>query len=177
MRKLIATVFALALALAAGQAYAKDWKKIRIGVEGAYPPFSWVEPDGTLKGFDIDIAWALCEEIGAECELVPQDCLAVIKHAADELERELAETGDFPVVRPVNIDPGLVNDCRVILASTHDYAHRIYRGAGIWEEITLIWRHGAFEAQPWTYPDFRAPTYHEFFADLRRDLLSARAPP
>ena len=47
--------------------------KFRVGVEGAYPPFSWVEKDGTLKGFDIDIAMALCEEIGAECVLVPQD--------------------------------------------------------------------------------------------------------
>ena len=50
-----------------------EWNKIRIGVEGAYPPFSWIEKDGTLKGFDIDIARALCHEIGAECVLVPQD--------------------------------------------------------------------------------------------------------
>ena len=33
---------------------------LRIGVEGAYPPFSYVEADGTLAGFDIDIANALC---------------------------------------------------------------------------------------------------------------------
>ena len=78
VRKIIATVFALALGLAAGQAVAKDWKKIRVGVEGAYPPFSWVEPDGTLKGFDIDITKALCEEIGAECELIPQDWDGII---------------------------------------------------------------------------------------------------
>ena len=30
--------------------------KLRVGVEGAYPPFSWKEADGTLKGFDIDFA-------------------------------------------------------------------------------------------------------------------------
>ena len=28
---------------------AKEWNKIRIGVEGAYPPFSSIEKDGTLK--------------------------------------------------------------------------------------------------------------------------------
>jgi arginine/ornithine transport system substrate-binding protein len=78
VKKLTAAVFALAIALVAGQAHAKDWKKIRVGVEGAYPPFSWVEPDGTLKGFDIDIARALCAEIGAECELVPQDWDGII---------------------------------------------------------------------------------------------------
>ena len=75
------------------------------------------------------------------------------------------------VPRPVNIDPGLVNDCRVILASTKDYAHRIYRGGGVWEEITLIYRHGAYETLPWTYPDFRQVAYHRFFAGFRKELL------
>ncbi len=79
MRKFTIALFAVAaLALAAGTATAKEWKKIRIGVEGAYPPFSWVEPDGTLKGFDIDIAMALCKEIGAECTLVQQDWDGII---------------------------------------------------------------------------------------------------
>jgi polar amino acid transport system substrate-binding protein/arginine/ornithine transport system substrate-binding protein len=54
-------------------ASAQAGEKLRIGVEGAYPPFSWKEPDGTLKGFDIDIAFALCEMMGRECELVEQD--------------------------------------------------------------------------------------------------------
>jgi lysine-arginine-ornithine-binding protein len=46
---------------------------LRIGVEGAYKPFSWKESDGTLKGFDIDIALAMCEKMGRKCELVEQD--------------------------------------------------------------------------------------------------------
>ncbi|MCH7932246.1 MAG: transporter substrate-binding domain-containing protein, partial [Proteobacteria bacterium] len=79
MKRLSTVVFAaVALALVAGVASAKEWKKIRIGVEGAYPPFSWVEPDGTLKGFDIDITNALCKEIGAECNLVQQDWDGII---------------------------------------------------------------------------------------------------
>ncbi len=48
-------------------------KKIKIGVEGAYPPFSQIESDGSLTGFDIDFANAICEEMQAECELVVQD--------------------------------------------------------------------------------------------------------
>ena len=59
-------------------AHAADWSKVRIGVEGAYPPFSEMTPDGELIGFDIDIANALCEAIGAECELVPQDWDGII---------------------------------------------------------------------------------------------------
>lgn len=63
---------------AAGVATAKDWKKIRIGVEGAYPPFSEVTPEGNLKGFDIDIANALCGAMNAECTLIQQDWDGII---------------------------------------------------------------------------------------------------
>ena len=64
--------------IAMGIASAHAGEKLRIGVEGAYPPFSWKEPDGTLKGFDIDVAWALCEKMARECELVEQDWDGII---------------------------------------------------------------------------------------------------
>ena len=66
------------LVLAAGTAAAKDWKKVRIGVEGAYPPFSYVTPGGELAGFDIDIAKALGKAMGAEVKLIPQDWDGII---------------------------------------------------------------------------------------------------
>lgn len=57
---------------------AKEWKNIRIGVEGAYPPFSQTEADGSVTGFDIDIANALCEQMNAKCTLVKQDWDGII---------------------------------------------------------------------------------------------------
>lgn len=57
---------------------AKEWKTIRIGVEGAYPPFSQTEADGSITGFDIDIANALCAQMKAECTLVKQDWDGII---------------------------------------------------------------------------------------------------
>ncbi len=54
-------------------AQAPDWKKIRIGVEGAYPPFSEIGADGQIKGFEIDLARAWCAQMKAECVLVQQE--------------------------------------------------------------------------------------------------------
>jgi arginine/ornithine transport system substrate-binding protein len=68
-----AVVASIAGSPATAHAQAPDWKKVRIGVEGAYPPFSEVGTDGKLKGFDIDIAMALCTHIKAECTLVQQE--------------------------------------------------------------------------------------------------------
>jgi polar amino acid transport system substrate-binding protein/arginine/ornithine transport system substrate-binding protein len=54
-------------------AQAPGWAKVRVGVEGNYPPFSRLGPDGKLSGFDIDMALAVCERIKAECTLVQQE--------------------------------------------------------------------------------------------------------
>jgi arginine/ornithine transport system substrate-binding protein len=78
VKKFISAVFIAALAMGAAQAGAQDMKKVRIGVEGAYPPFSEVTADGQLVGFDIDIANALCAEMKVECELITQDWDGII---------------------------------------------------------------------------------------------------
>ena len=62
--------------LASATAFAKD--TVRIGVEGAYPPFSKTTKDGKLEGFDIDIANALCKSMDVECKLVKQDWDGII---------------------------------------------------------------------------------------------------
>ena len=59
--------------LAAGASTAFAAEKIKIGTEGAYPPFNTITSDGKLEGFDIDIANALCAQMKAECEIVTQD--------------------------------------------------------------------------------------------------------
>ncbi|PHS75930.1 MAG: amino acid ABC transporter [Rhodospirillaceae bacterium] len=63
-------------AVSVGSANAGE--KIRIGTEGAYPPFNAVDKDGNLVGFDVDIAKALCDEMGADCTFVKQDWDGII---------------------------------------------------------------------------------------------------
>ena len=62
----VAAVIGLALMAASADAAANN---LRIATTGDYPPFSYVDDAGKLGGFDVDIALALCERMGVECEL------------------------------------------------------------------------------------------------------------
>ena len=76
-KRLAFVVSAAALALSLGSAHAQDLT-LKIGTEGAYPPFNNLTADGKLEGFDIDIANALCEEMKAKCEFVTQEWDGII---------------------------------------------------------------------------------------------------
>jgi lysine-arginine-ornithine-binding protein len=70
MKKLALCV---ALALAAGGAYAKDWSTIRFGTDASYAPFESKAADGKLVGFDIDLGNEICRRLNAKCVWVEQD--------------------------------------------------------------------------------------------------------
>ncbi len=58
----LATAGILAAALA-GAAQAKDYSKIVIATEGAYPPYNMHAPNGELIGFEIDLGNDLCRRM------------------------------------------------------------------------------------------------------------------
>jgi len=68
---LVSAAAAAMLVIGGGAAFAAE--KLKIATEGAAPPFSTVLADGTLAGFDVDIAKALCAQMKIECEIVAQD--------------------------------------------------------------------------------------------------------
>lgn len=70
---LVAAVVAVA-AFGAGEATAQQNcpKTIKIATEGAFPPWNFVEANGKLAGWDIEITAALCKVIGADCPIAAQ---------------------------------------------------------------------------------------------------------
>ena len=84
--------------------------------------------------------------------LIPPQRLSRIKLITNKIEAKLsADTG-----RLINIDPGYLDLSKLILASTKDFAHRIYLDKGIYAEITLCYQDKSFRSREWTYPDYRS---------------------
>jgi len=78
-RRLLPAVFlAAASTLAAVPGDAKDWSHVRVGVEGAFPPWNMIGSDGKLAGFDIDLSQDLCRRAGVECELIAGEWTSLI---------------------------------------------------------------------------------------------------
>ncbi|PDT36298.1 amino acid ABC transporter [Rhizobium sp. M10] len=49
---------------------AQERMPMRVAVEGAFPPFNYLDANNKLQGFDIDIANALCETGKFECQFI-----------------------------------------------------------------------------------------------------------
>lgn len=56
-------------------AFAAD---VRIGTEGAYPPWNFIDDSGKLAGFEIDLGNAMCEKAGITCEFVQNEWDSII---------------------------------------------------------------------------------------------------
>lgn len=81
MKRTLFGMFAVICAAALGQtpAIAQDIPdKVTIGTEGAYPPFNFIDEQGEVAGFEIDLANAMCAEMEIECEFVVQDWDGII---------------------------------------------------------------------------------------------------
>src|SRR5690606_7897509 len=62
---------AVATLFLGSQAFAAE--KLRIGTEGAYPPFNLIDASRQVGGSDIAIDLAVCAKMKVDCELVTSD--------------------------------------------------------------------------------------------------------
>ena len=107
-------------------------------------------------------------------KLIDPGEMAQIKHKTNEIEQEQAELlhkSGVDLPRPINLDPGIIEPSKLILASTKNYSHRVYIGEQMYAEVTLTFHKGKWQSFPYTYPDYKQPGYHEFFSKVRAQLI------
>jgi polar amino acid transport system substrate-binding protein len=166
----------VALALTLGAAQAQE--KLRIGTEGAYPPFNNLTADGQLVGFDIDIAKALCEEMQVECEFVTQDWDGIIPAlqanrfdaiiASMSITEERMEQVDF-TNKYYNTPPAIVapKDTDIAGVTKEDLAGKTI---GVQGSTT----HANYAEQTYTDSEVRGyPTADEYKLDLINGRIDA----
>ncbi|MBF6029306.1 ABC transporter substrate-binding protein [Pseudomonas sp. P115] len=66
------TLLVTGLLLGLSNAHAAD-AVLKIGIEAAYPPFAYKQPNGDLAGFDYDIGNALCKQMQVQCKWIEQE--------------------------------------------------------------------------------------------------------
>jgi hypothetical protein len=95
--------------------------------------------------------------------LVLPERLADIKILTNSIEEEFLSGTN----RQLNLDPGLLNLSRFILATTKDNSHRIPLNKGIFGELTLQFSKKDFQILPWTYPDYATREYRDILKEIR----------
>lgn len=150
---------------------ALDWAQQRMAA--AWGPIARSSPRFPFthtRYYEAEMGCGLVKQFFAFADPIDPATLAQRKLAANAWEEQYAALEVHPEARPLNLDPGYLTLSKLVLASTKDFAHRVYIGQGIYAEITLLYRHGRWEPHEWTFPDYRQPEYHQFFTECRRYL-------
>ena len=111
------------------------------------------------------------EEMGEELkkffisfkELIEPSYIADVKLFTQELEEKYSINGK----RTINLDPGYIDEAKLVLATTKDNQHRIYIARSIFAEITLRFQGDTFCSWEWTYRDYKREEYINYFIKVR----------
>lgn len=158
----------LVVACFSRHADALDWARARL--EEHWGPVALASPVYDFQHtryYEATMGPQLRKQLLTFAASAPADCLPDVKRRTIALERELAESRRFPEIRPLNLDPGLVQLGKFLLATTKDQAHRVYLRDGIFAEVTLRYTAGAFEPWEWTYADYREPAVRAYLGEAR----------
>ncbi len=121
--------------------------------------------------YDREMGEGLYRQTASFLRLMPWEELVSAKLFTNELEKQFLHDDR----RTVNIDPGLLSEERLVLATGKNFTHRIHLKSGIYADLTLIYQKGAYQGLPWTYPDYNAPLLLHFFNALRHKLIFQRS--
>jgi hypothetical protein len=134
------------------------------------------EFDFESQAIPFDFTDYYCQEMGGNLKkrfvsfkkLFKHTDFVAIKHYCIKVEKMCAPCAK----RKINIDPGYLNDAKLVLLTTKNFFHRIYLGKGIYAEVTLYYSKKKINYLPWTYPDYRTQTYKDILLGIRKTYMS-----
>ena len=99
--------------------------------------------------------------------LISPDRLAEVKTITNSIEMEWAD-GEK---RKINLDPGLISEANLILATTKNRSHRIPIGLSLYGEVTLIYHKKGWQSFPWSYADYKSEMVQKTLTEFRSFYL------
>lgn len=132
------------------------------------PPDFLTEPERFIhtKYYNEEMGPGILRQVCSFLHLVRPESLPDIKLLTNQLETQFSVNGK----RQINIDPGILSEERLILATGKNYTHRVYLRSGIYADLTLVYQKGAYQSLPWTYPNYQEPALLHFLGVLRQKL-------
>ena len=103
-------------------------------------------------------------------ELIPPEKLSEIKICTNELEEKLKQEFETPQ-RIINLDPGFLTASSLFMATAKDFAHRVPLQHGIYAHLELLFGKQEIRTLDWTYADYKAEDYQNFFLAVRKIYL------
>lgn len=143
------------------------WPGVRVDLEAFLGPMDFEAgpvPFTHTGYYDAELGRGITRRILGFGPLLAQDRLREAKLFTNELEKRYARPDGR---RRVNLDPGLVTQERLVLATGKNFSHRVYLGSGIFADLTLVFRGGTWQALEWTFPDYAGGELHPYLNELR----------
>ena len=100
-------------------------------------------------------------------ELIPPENLSEIKIRTNKIEEELNQKYGTSQ-RIMNLDPGMLTDSSLLMATAKDFAHRIPLQHGIYAHLEFLFGKKMIRTLDWTYPDYKTEEYQSFFLSVRK---------
>jgi len=86
---MVRLVLLAALVIVAGFACGDDPNAVRMGTEGAYPPYNFINDEGEVDGFERELGDELCRRADLECTWVTNDWDSIIPNLVEGETYEL----------------------------------------------------------------------------------------
>ena len=93
--------------------------------------------------------------------------LPSIKLRMNRIEKTWSTEGN----RTINLDPGYITGAKLVLASTKDFAHRVFLADGIYGDVQLQFCQNRFWKEQWTFPDYQTDEAMAFFHRVRERYI------